>query len=67
MLFGLNGALASFQQMMDWVINGQQDIVAAYLDDLVVFNNTCEEHLKHLKEVLSRLRNNGLTAKQSIC
>ena len=63
MLFGLNRAPASFQTMMDQVINGLYNFTAAYLDDLVIFSNTCEEHLEHVQAVLQRLRGAGLTAK----
>ena len=67
MPFGLNGDPASFQRMMDHVIDGLQQFAAASLDDLVVFSSTWEEHLKHLQEVLTRLREAGLTAKPSKC
>ena len=52
MPFGLNGAPASFQRMMDQVIDGLYNFTAAYLDDLVVFSNTWEEHLEHIQAVL---------------
>ena len=42
----LNGAPAPFQWMMDRVIDGQREFAAPYLDDLVVFSTTWEEHLK---------------------
>ena len=67
MPFGLNGAPASFQRMMDQVINGLYDFAAAYLDDLVVFSSTWEEHLRQVKAVLQRLREAGLTAKPKKC
>ena len=36
MPLGLNGAPASFQRMMDCVVDGLQDCAAAYLDDLII-------------------------------
>ena len=45
MPLGLSGAPASFQRMIDQVINGPHDFVADYLDDLMVFSVTWEEHL----------------------
>ena len=48
MPFGLQGAPATFQRMMDCLLHGLQSFSAAYLDDLVIFRETWEEHLKHL-------------------
>ena len=67
MLFGLHGAPATFQRMMDILLDGRQEYAAAYLDDLVIFSETWEEHLVHLRAVLRRLREAGLTAKPSKC
>ena len=67
MPFGLSGAPASFQRMIDRLIDGLQDFAAAYLDDLVVFSSTWEDHMQQLREVLQRLRKAGLTAKPSKC
>ena len=38
MPFGLQGAPATFQRLMDRVIQGMQDYAAAYLDDLIIFS-----------------------------
>ena len=43
------------------------EYAAAYLDDLVVFSRSWTEHLQHLRSVLQRLREAGLTAKPSKC
>ena len=67
MPFGLNGAPATFQRMMDELIRGLEDCTAAYLDDLVVFSTSWEEHLEHVRAVLRRLRSAGLTAKPAKC
>ena len=67
MPFGLQGAPATFQRMMDCLLHGLQSFSAAYLDDLVIFSETWEEHLEHLRSILSRLRESGLTAKPSKC
>ena len=65
--FGLSGAPASFQRLMDRLINSYQDFSAAYLDDLVIFSSSWEEHLDHLRKVLKHLQEAGLTAKPSKC
>ena len=67
MPFGLCGAPASFQRMMDEVIHGMSQFTSAYLDDLIVFSATWEDHLSHLRAVLVRLREVGLTTKPSKC
>ena len=62
MPFGLSGAPATFQRMMDRLLQGTDNFAAAYLDDLVVYSDTWEAHCHHLRQVLQRLSNNGLTA-----
>ena len=48
MPFGLQGAPATFQRLMDRLVQGMEDHAAAYLDDLVIFSTTWEEHLQHI-------------------
>ena len=67
MPFGLQGAPATFQRMMDKVLHGLGDFAAAYLDDVVIHSNTREEHLGHIQQVMERLRKAGLTAKPKKC
>ena len=66
MPFGLQGAPATFQRLMDGVVRGLTG-TAAYLDDLIIFSNTWTEHLEHLRGLLERLRSAGLTAKAKKC
>ena len=65
--FGLHEASATFQRMMDPLIHGAHDFTAVYLDDLVIYSTTWEDHLYHLQTVLLRLPKAGLTAKPSKC
>jgi len=67
MPFGLNGAPATFQRMMDTVMQGLGCFSAVYLDDIVIYSESWEEHLKHIREALERLRKSNLTAKPSKC
>ena len=46
--FGLKGAPATFQRLMDRVVRGL-DYTGAYLGDLVIFSDSWEEHLTHLR------------------
>ena len=67
MPFGLSGAPATFQRLMDGVVRGMSGFTAAYLDNLVIFNQSLEEHVVHVRKVLGRLREAGLTAKPEEC
>ena len=67
MPFGLCGAPATFQRMMDRVIRGLESSVAVYLDDVVIFSETWDDHIQHVREVLKRLREYKLTAKPTKC
>ena len=65
--FGLHGAPATFQRMMDRLLKGKEEYGAAYMDDLVVFSSEFDEHLEHLKEILETLQEANLTVKPSKC
>ena len=66
MPFGLKGAPATFQSLMDCDIWGL-DFAASYIDDLIVFSKSWNDHLDHIRAVLDRLRRAGLTAKAKKC
>ena len=63
MPFGLQGAPAALQRMMDSLIHGAHNFTPVYLDDLVIYSTTWKDHLYHFRTVLLRLRKAGLTAK----
>ncbi len=67
MPFGLMGAPAVFQRLMNSIFGDAPDHVAAYMDDVVVFSSAWEEHLRHLDDALSRLEKAGLTVKAKKC
>ena len=67
MPFGLQGAPATFQCMMDSLLRGLDSYAAAYLDDVIIHSESWEEHLQHIDAVLTRLRNANLTVKSPIC
>lgn len=64
LLFGLHGAPATFQKMMDRLLRGTESYAMAYLDDVVVYSSSWEDHLSHLMEVLRRIKEAGLTIPQ---
>ena len=53
--FGLVQAPAYFQNLMTKVLNGL-NFTLAYLDDVIIFSETDEQHLKHIQSVLTRLK-----------
>ena len=57
---------AYFQKCMNKVPNGL-GFTLAYLDDIIIFNGTAEQHLKHIKIVLAGLRAAELELKRSRC
>lgn len=68
MPFGLTNAPATFQHYIHTALHDILDIFCvAYLDDILIFSKTRDEHTKHLREVLERLREAGLYAKASKC
>ncbi|MBW0490724.1 hypothetical protein O181_030439 [Austropuccinia psidii MF-1] len=66
MPFGLTNAPASFQNLVNDIFSDFLDIfVVVYLDDIMVFSSSEEEHVKHVVSALQRLRDNNLFAKAS--
>ena len=43
------------------------DFAIAYLDDIIIFSKTAEEHLSHIREVFEKLRSAKLSTKLSKC
>ncbi len=54
--FGLHGAPATFQRMMEILQRPHQFYAAAYLDDVVIHSERWEDHLDRLRRVLMELR-----------
>ncbi|KAJ1598128.1 hypothetical protein NDA14_005673 [Ustilago hordei] len=68
MPFGLANAPAHFQSFINDIFRDIIGVyVVVYLDDFLIFSDTEEVHVKHVTEVLTRLRNNRLFAKLSKC
>jgi hypothetical protein len=66
--FGLTNAPATFQHMMNSILGaGLDDFCLVYLDDILVFSKTIEDHKTHLDTVLAALKANDLYAKLSKC
>ena len=53
--FGLCNGPATFQRLMQVILAGLEDFCSVYLDDVVVFSRTIEDHTQHLEEIFLRL------------
>ena len=68
MPFGLTNAPATFQTLMNDIFREYLDsFVIVYLDDILVYSKTADEHLKHLRLVLAKLRQHRLYGKIRKC
>ena len=66
--FGLCNAPATFSRLMDRVLAGLHwETCLFYLDDIIVFSSTWEEHLARLREVFERLRHAKLKLGAAKC
>ena len=62
--FGLAQAPAYFQELMTGVLK-DLPFAMAYLDDIIIYSSTPEEHLQHIKTVFEKLRHAKLSMKLS--
>ena len=72
MPFGLKNAPAVFQRLMQQVLRGLNPeegppFVSVYIDDILIFSRTFEDHMSHLRSVIERLHSAGLKLKPSKC
>lgn len=68
MPFGLVNAPASFQALMTQVLRGLNlKTCLVYVDDILVFSNSFQQHIQHLNDIFTRLESCGLTLKPSKC
>jgi hypothetical protein len=63
MPFGLTNAPATFMRVMDDVLRPfTNSFVVVYLDDILIFNRTWQDHMRHIQQVLSIMRQHKLYA-----
>ena len=68
MPFGLTNAPTTFMDLMNWVFSPYLDnFVIVFIDDILVYSDSLEEHAEHLRTVLHILRERQLHAMFSKC
>ena len=63
---GLSNSAQSFQRLIDSVLRGVSNCFV-YLDDILVYNEDEESHMKTIEEIFARLEKNGLTLALDKC
>jgi hypothetical protein len=67
MPFGLCNAPQIFSELMSRVLAGLELFAVAYLDDILIFSESIEDHEKHIQTVFNCLREHGLKLKAKKC
>ena len=65
--FSLAAPVCTFQYLMSQVLTGLNHFTFTYLDDVLIFSKSWEEHLEHLEIVFNRFKSAGLKIKLSKC
>ncbi|XP_059570175.1 uncharacterized protein LOC132243804 [Alligator mississippiensis] len=65
--FGLRNSPASFQRLINNLLQGCEQFAMAYIDDIAIFSPDFESHLTHLTTVLGKIKQAGLTVKAKKC
>ena len=63
---GLRNSAQSFQKLMNFVLDGLDNIYC-YLDDILVYSKTEEDHINTIEQLLKRLEQAGLTINTKKC
>ena len=67
--FGVDNGPSAFVRMIDWIFPATEygGFLAPYIDDLLIFSDSIEEHEHHCRRVFERMRDQKLFAKLSKC
>ena len=63
--FGLKNAHSEFQRIMNDIYNSFSDFCIVYIDDVLIFSQSIEQHFKHLKTFYLATRKAGLAISSS--
>ena len=68
MLYGVTGGPATFQTVMNLILAPLlRKCVVVFIDDILIYSKSWEDHLLHIQEVLSILQQNNFHVKMSKC
>ncbi|KAM9973422.1 hypothetical protein ACTFIW_010511 [Dictyostelium discoideum] len=65
--FGLKNSPAYFNRWIQSMLGEYENFALAYVDDVVIFSNSLEEHMEHLKLVLLKLQTNSVYLSNHKC
>ena len=65
--FGLRNSPSYFVELMQLALDGLDEFCTFYVDDIIVWSNSLEEHLKHINMLFERLRKHKLKLKLKKC
>ena len=60
MPFGLKNALSEFQRIMNEIFNDQSQYIIVYIDDVLIYSHSVEQHFKHIDKFIKTAETNGL-------
>lgn len=64
MPFGLKNAPSTFQEMMNEISHPYKNFSIVYIDDILIFSKSIDEHWRHLKSFEWIIKKNGLVLSQ---
>ena len=68
MPFGLRNSPATFQRQIDTLFKGMQGTdVFIYIDDLIIFSETIEEHIEKFERLAQRMRSANMKFQPEKC
>ena len=67
MTFSVKNAPAIFQQLMQSVLRDTLTYATAYMDDMIIYSRSWDEHVRQIRNVMDRLRDANLTVNPAKC